>query len=239
VEIDYRFSHLKKGLDYDQSLSGDAFDAYMMFWESRILVKEISHLFRSTPFKYLDFACGTGRITHELERFANESIGVDVSESMLAEATKKCVRTKFICEDLTMSNSNIRDVDLITSFRFFGNAQDELRKKALQFMSNTLRKNGYLIINNHRNPNSLRIKAAKLTGYKDEADLTYGKIKALLKEAGFSIERSHAIGWWILRYKWKKYAKNITRTNSFLQQCFGSSIFVPTSPDMLVIAKKC
>ena len=39
--------------------------------------------------------------------------------------------------------------DLVTSFRFFGNAQDELRSSALAAINRHLRPQGYLIINNH------------------------------------------------------------------------------------------
>ena len=34
--------------------------------------------------RYLDFACGTGRITAIVAPLVGESVGVDVSESMLA-----------------------------------------------------------------------------------------------------------------------------------------------------------
>ena len=66
-----------------------------------------------------------------VELHAAESHGVDISESMLGAARAKCRNTQFVCADLTNSDAEPGPFDLITSFRFFGNAQDELRTAVL------------------------------------------------------------------------------------------------------------
>jgi SAM-dependent methyltransferase len=47
---------------------------------------------RFTPVRALDFGCGVGRVMIPLSRHATEVVGVDVSESMLAEAQRNCDR---------------------------------------------------------------------------------------------------------------------------------------------------
>lgn len=43
-----------------------------------------------SPRRSLDFGCGVGRLLIPLSRISEQSVGVDVSEAMLAEADKNC-----------------------------------------------------------------------------------------------------------------------------------------------------
>src|SRR6185503_10803829 len=106
VDIDdYRASHKHKGGVYDDTILSSPFDAYMDKWEAHHLARTLAHLFPTPIPRYLDFACGTGRITQRIEVVASESYGVDVSESMLNSARAKCRRTQFVCADLTRGRS--------------------------------------------------------------------------------------------------------------------------------------
>ena len=42
------------------------------------------------PINALDFGCGVGRLVIPLAKISTSAVGIDVSESMLAEARKNC-----------------------------------------------------------------------------------------------------------------------------------------------------
>ena len=81
---DYRRSHLQKGSDYDAALATTPFDRYMARQEARMAQAVVDRLFPKGVPRYLDFACGTGRIISLLEGRADKVYGVDVSPTMLA-----------------------------------------------------------------------------------------------------------------------------------------------------------
>jgi SAM-dependent methyltransferase len=56
------------------------------------------------PKRALDFGCGVGRIAIPLSNYAQQVVGVDVSESMLAEATANCQRLGV--ENVTLCKSD-------------------------------------------------------------------------------------------------------------------------------------
>ena len=113
----------------------------------------------------LDFACGTGRILNYLQHRFNNLTGVDVSPEMLGVTKSYLPNINVIKADLTKNNifkEEAKSFDLITSFRFFLNAQDSLREEVLQELSKIIKPNGYLIVNNHGNATSPSIKLQKI-----------------------------------------------------------------------------
>src|SRR6185436_6830497 len=92
-------------------------------------------------------------------------------------------------------------VSLVTSFRFFGNAEQSLRAAVLGALKRRLAPGGYLIINNHRNPWSALDTLYRLAGGTSDLDLTYGKLARLLHSNGFRIVRTYPIGVWLLRHR--------------------------------------
>lgn len=235
---DYRDSHKHKGAEYDSTIQSSAFDAYMDKWEEHHLAQVLSRLFPTRIPRYLDFACGTGRITRRVEACADESVGVDVSESMLTQARSKCRATRFVCADLTRSDAEPGLFDLVTAFRFFANAQDDLRSAVLAAVNRRLRPGGYLIINNHRNPHSFLGVAGRLAGGGDEPDLTYFKLRDLLRRQGFEIDDQRAIGFWILRFKLTSAECLGSAFASRLERAFQYAWFAPFAPDILLVARK-
>ncbi|MDP2809112.1 MAG: class I SAM-dependent methyltransferase [Rhodocyclaceae bacterium] len=179
-DADYRDSHLHRGKSYDGNLATDPFDAYMADMERIYLQEIISDLFANGVPRYRDFACGTGRITQTVSPHAKKTIGVDISPSMLEQAGKKCPDVDFMHADLTTERRDIGQFDLVTSFRFFGNAQPALRNSVLLVLSSLVRPGGYLIANNHRNPHSLAALLHLATGGNREMDLTYFLFKGFL-----------------------------------------------------------
>ncbi len=77
-----------------KNLSGDARRVFFETGERH--VHQIFGVVRETldpnfaPRRCLDFGCGVGRVTIPLARRTGEVVGVDVSESMLAEARRNC-----------------------------------------------------------------------------------------------------------------------------------------------------
>jgi SAM-dependent methyltransferase len=103
--------------------------------------------------KYLDFACGTGRITAVVEDLVDESYGLDISQAMLDRAAANTRKTKLITGDLTRDKDILPGkFDLITAFRFVLNAQPELRENALKILSDKMvSSDSWLIFNMHCN----------------------------------------------------------------------------------------
>ena len=61
---------------------------YIWETEKRILNELLARYFDKRIENYLDFACGTGRILAHLEPHARQSVGLDLSESMLEVAAQ-------------------------------------------------------------------------------------------------------------------------------------------------------
>ncbi len=236
--MDYRESHKQRGCSYDKYLTDEPFDAYMTEIEHNILRKIIPSLFPNTLPTYLDFACGTARITSLVSPLTKHSFGVDISESMLEKAKEKCPSTTFVHKDITKESLDIEPVDLITSFRFFGNAQDSLRSEALAKLNKLLKKDGYLLINNHRNPWSLKYILGRITGGESELDLSPRKLQNLLNKNGFRIKKTYGIGTWVFRNS----LINSRRLNSKLARYLELLSKLPgvhlISPDAVIIAQK-
>lgn len=237
ADDDYRQSHLQRGDSYDATIAAAPFDYYMAQLERDYLMKVVPTLFPSERPRYLDFACGTGRITQTVAPMTAEANGVDISPSMLQEAQRKCPNVRFVHADLTRAEIDLGQFDLVTSFRFFGNAQDELRINVLRTLNRLVRNGGYLIVNNHRNPYSAASTALRLAGIDSGLDLTHSKFKRLLRTHGFEIERTHPIGVWMFRSKLMVADPQSARAKR-LEAIFGRSMFTPIAPDAVLICRK-
>ncbi len=235
---DYRYSHLAKGKDYDKALSAGDFNTYMAEREDEILKHILPQLYPNSIPRHLDFASGTGRIVSLVEKMSTTSIGLDVSESMMEQAKQKCKSTQFITGDITEDNLDIEPVDLVTAFRFFGNAQDELRHNVLSELRKLIVSGGYLIINNHRNPYSLHELLLRLKGDFPETDLSYWKLKSMLTEHGFKLVRTIGIGLWVYKYSLKQVDKVNVSKLRVLEPVSRFSLFGPFCPDAILIAKR-
>jgi SAM-dependent methyltransferase len=233
---DYRLSHLQRGFDYDVRLATNAFDSYMAHAEAEWLSRTIQALYPGGVPRYLDFACGTGRITEIVAPLARESVGVDVSRTMLDVAAAKCSDVRFIEADATREPPDIGSFDLVTAFRFFGNAQDELRSAALRAIVSLLRPGGHLILNSHRNPFALAAVLNRATGGADDLDLHYFTLMRLLRSNGLEVIQVRAIGFWLFRSR--MFAKADFRKANMRERLFTWRVFAPFSPDALLVGRK-
>lgn len=146
--------------------------------------------------RYLDFACGTGRIIGLLEDRVETAVGVDSSASMLEVAQRKLSRSRLICGDVTTDPSLLTGpYDLITAFRFFMNAGDELRAGVLAALRGVLSDDGILVFNIHSNKWSLRMPSVlirrHLLGQHWVRQLSYRDVRRMLEPHGFGIVEIH------------------------------------------------
>jgi len=235
---DYRASHQHRGAVYDRTIAASALDAHMDRWERVHLHRIVSRFYPKLIPRYLDFACGTGRITAHLAAHAVETYGVDVSESMLEVARARCGQARFMHADLTRGEGDLGLFDVVTAFRFFGNAQDELRCAALAAINHHLKPGGHLILNNHRNPQSFLGLCYRLGAGVPALDLSHAKLTRLLRRHGFEIVAQRAIGFWLLRFRLATAACLESAAARRLESAFQYARFAPFAPDALIVARK-
>jgi SAM-dependent methyltransferase len=190
----YTDSHKGKGRDYHESFAPEVKPHRAMIWrlEQRALDGILRDHLVAGEASHLDFACGTGRIlAHFLGRVASTT-GVDVSSSMMAVAKEVAPGAELIEADLTQRDVlGERYFDLITAFRFFPNAEPELRRAALRVLVRHLAPHGVLVFNNHKNRNSLPRRISRFLGRSvAEPTMSDGEVQALLAGAGLRIEEA-------------------------------------------------
>lgn len=226
-EHSYATSHLEKehSIFYNSIYSVDSYDNRVWALEKRTLDKILNKYYGGEQKikDYLDFACGTGRICGFIESRAENSIGVDVSKEMLKIAKKKCLKTKLVLLDATKNNIlNNKHFDLITSFRFFLNAEKKLKRKVLSEMSKMLKKDGILIVNIHGNRQSIRHLPFAIRNLFDNetflSELTKNEFEKYLKEQNLVIKELYGLSFMpvffakILPYElWLFIEKSISR----------------------------
>jgi SAM-dependent methyltransferase len=235
---DYREGHASRGAVYDATLSASAFDTYMTAWEDRHVRELVRHAFPQGVPRYLDFACGTGRMTQVVAQYAKDVVGVDISPTMLEAAQPKLPAARFVRADLTTESVELGQFDLISSFRFFGNADHELRRSVLRALGALARPGGYLLINNHRNPWACISMIDRLTGGTMEVDLTPRLLRRILSEAGFEIVAIRPIAVWQYRYGIAAKAGSNPVREERLERMFSSPIWANIAPDAVILARK-
>ena len=167
TSLPYTDRHKARGSDYHHTFSPEVNPYRAMVWrlEQRVLDGVLRDHLDSRNVALLDFACGTGRIMgHLLGRVASVT-GVDVSPSMMEIARKVAPGAELIEADLTQSDVlGERCFELVTAFRFFPNAEPELRRAVMQALARHLSPEGVLVFNNHKNRDSLRRRISRFLG---------------------------------------------------------------------------
>jgi len=233
----YRDSHRKTGKDYNDFIAYTPWDAYLAEVERDYLRSLFEELPKQDYSSYLDFACGTGRITSIAEKYFSICHGVDVSESMVDEARAACPRTEFVIKDLTKEPHD-NEYDIVTAFRFFGNAEQELRADAFLALSRILRRGGLLVLNNHRNPYALREIAGYLTGGTKLMDLSHRKLLNLAMSSGFRLASGISIGARVFRHSMVREKVLTGKASKKFERLFSSRLFMPFSPDAIYVFRK-
>lgn len=188
-----------KGESYETYYSSDPEMQYLWRQECRVLERVLEEYFRGQPPHLLDFACGTGRIASFLESRVASSYAVDISDSMLDIARKKLTRTNLFKVNLIKERPfPEKSFNLITAFRFFLNAEPELRLAALRALEPLLAEGGCFVFNIHQNLHSLYYWPshlyARIRHIPPDVTLSIGECDAILRQVGLRIERVYPVG---------------------------------------------
>jgi SAM-dependent methyltransferase len=190
VESDYRKSHIYpgKGKEYHLSFSQNAYRKMIWDYEKNILDQIIEKYLASACIEHLDFACGTGRIARFLEERVRSVVGVDISASMLQVARINCIKAEIIEADITKDDLLAdRKFNFITAFRFFANAQPDLRKQVMTVLRRHLTDGGYFVFNNHKNTGSTRNRIARAFGHREFKGMSIYEVQRLICECKLEI----------------------------------------------------
>lgn len=200
----YRSSHdsLEHAARYNDAFT-DPTQAKALYWtiEQQIIRNIVAD---RTPFpeRALDFACGTGRVLGLLsdELRIPDVAGVDSSDAMMQKAAENAPSASLIVGDLTRDPDLLTGTfDLITAFRFFLNAEPELRSQALDWFATHTDHGATLLVNLHRNARSLPGLTARarrsLTHSHRPRTMTIPELRAALKSHGFTITALHGYGY--------------------------------------------
>ena len=193
----YLYSHMGayKGNEYDQLYQTDPWLIYTCQRTRLTLQRIVTRYYQHRPIKLLDFACGTARITSFLEDKVDEAVGVDVSESMLAVAERKVKRAKLLHANLLKDNLLAGEkFNLITAFRFFLNAEPELRKAAIKAIVPLLADDGLFVFNNHRNQTSPLVRLKYGRRHKTRNFMSMQEMQNMVSEFGLNIIKIYPVG---------------------------------------------
>jgi len=201
-KISYKESHkyATKGAEYEEHYEKQPWERYLWSREREIILRILEKYFTGREIHLLDFACGTGRIAGFLENRVKTSTGVDVSDSMLAIARKKLRQTEIVKADITVENIfKPRKFNLITAFRFFLNAEPELRSAAVGAIAELLCEDGYFVFNNHHSLGSPWIGLLNARHLKKYPEGTFNvmsidQMKRLVEGAGMEMVEIYPAG---------------------------------------------
>lgn len=200
----YRDSHSSPGYSqcYERTFEQGY---YAHLWRSveRPLVNAIlADLAARGATRSLDFACGTGRILQLHGDHFDDVIGNDIAEEMLGVARQRCPAARIVHADLTMpgDDQGIHGRQVCTAFRFFLNAEPQLRVAAAGAIRRCLDPGGHLVANFHVNAHSpvgrLYRMRNWMTGRTVNNVMSEPEAVALLSGQGFDVEDVHWYGLW-------------------------------------------
>jgi SAM-dependent methyltransferase len=141
------------GKNYDRSIA-NRFELAIYRLEQRLLKQIFERVFHADRrTRYLDFACGTGRILGLFRNLVDTRVGVDTSAGQLEAARQKDPNAELVCGNLVTEPALLagRQFDLITCFRLVLNLEPEHRLPILQRLRTLLAPGGRLVIDNHMN----------------------------------------------------------------------------------------
>ena len=193
--MSYRESHKAKGHDYHSMFETARHTAVMWELEKTYLPRLVAESFPEAKPRHLDFACGTGRILSLLAPHTSEQTGVDVSASMLEVARVEAGSATIVEGDLTREQLLAgQEFDLVTAFRFFPNAEPELRKEVILALQQALAPSGIVIFNNHMNESALARKGMRLFGKGRGHTMTEQEVLELADTAGLKLKTKVGLG---------------------------------------------
>jgi len=123
--------------------SGDAYITLIL----RLVYDYIDPSFQPATARALDFGCGVGRLVIPLARECKSVTGVDISESMLAEALKNCQERGLSNVDFIKGHDKISGLyDFVHSFIVFQHVPTKRGEMILKRLISQIRENGIGVI---------------------------------------------------------------------------------------------
>jgi 2-polyprenyl-3-methyl-5-hydroxy-6-metoxy-1,4-benzoquinol methylase len=167
--------------------------------------------------------------------------GVDVSDDMLSIAKHQLPTATFLRQDVTEQILSDK-FDVISSFRFFLNAENSLRTATLSSLHKMLNDDGILIINVHVNKHSplgcaYRLRN-KLYGNVVANTLGFTEFSKFLTSAGFSIQETLWYGY-LPRTGWMFGSFASVLLEPLERFCNGTGLFPKTwAQNFIVVCTK-
>lgn len=157
TRIDYRDCHTSDDAvgHYHDVYSSGYYAAQWRLLEQPMLRKLFEQERERGATRMLDIACGQGRITLLGAEYFPDILGVDYSAQMLGRAQQAQAKAGERVSHLRFEVGDVRTFaaekpfDVVTAFRFFLNAEDELRLEGLRCVRRNLAPNGVFITNVH------------------------------------------------------------------------------------------
>ena len=147
AEFDKFAQNYTKDLDHNLSLTGEN-STFWARYKAKKLHKWLPFYFQGIPKNILDFGCGTGVMTHEVQKLFQKSkiYGVDPSKESITIAQKQCPTINFNTsnDDLTLFKTN--EFDVIFCAGVFHHIPLNQHKHYTQELYRILKKDGVLIM---------------------------------------------------------------------------------------------
>lgn len=234
---DYRDSHKGRGQDYHAIFTDSPQTAALWQMERAALNQAVRRYFPVQAPSHLDFACGTGRVLAHLQPLVASSTGVDISDSMLEVARQSSPDSEIIVGDLTREDLLPgRTFDLITAFRFFPNAQPELRSQVMEKLSDMLTPRGIIIFNNHLNADSLYQALLVRTGRDPGHAMPMNEVDELVDSSGLRILEEH--GFLLMPVPFTYFDRAPSAFGGMERTIARTNIATRRNQDVMVIASK-
>lgn len=189
----YSYSHLDKGKDYHDRF--ESVPGRKLIWDlEKTFIKDFLDKFGCFD-NALDFAGGTGRIAKEFKASSKNQYIIDVSSEMLSVA-KKTIPTAVIVNKDFREDDELPDdyYDLVTAFRFFPNADVDLRKEAMEFIAKKTKPGGWVICNNHMNFLSIPYVIKRVFGRGGRYGMSSSEMIGLAKDSGLYVHGVVSMG---------------------------------------------
>ena len=198
VSDDYRASHCAPGYGAHYNKTHES-GYYGALWEKieKPLILDVLRPMGGAGRTCLDFACGTGRIANVAAVLFGEVVGADVSKSML-DCAQVPPNVRLVHIDMTTQPLG-ETFDVTTAFRFFLNAEDQLKRDALKAINEHLKDGGRLVCNVHMNATSPIGLVCRLLnrsfGRTIRHTLSVARFSELLTASGFLVEEMIPYGY--------------------------------------------
>jgi SAM-dependent methyltransferase len=239
----YSATHLgrQKAHSYDADLWTTSSAKGLTWMVEQLLLDRIFASLPAPPATALDFACGTGRVLKYLLDRGIDATGVDISPDMLELASDRCSRATLVQGDVIAQPELVPGpFDVATAFRFFLNAEPELRVDVARWLRGVVRPGGHLVANFHLNPVSARglYTRARMRGDAAMPMMTIAQATDLVRAGGFEPISVH--GYDVLPFRRDGNPLALPRLRSWAERhLFDRRGIERVAATFIVVARRC